>query len=74
MIRVPGIYGDLSDDARAAYDCWMLALFAHAEHAMRCAPCRRDTSGACPEGLSVADAEVQRWRVWDALRPREVQP
>lgn len=74
MTRAPGIYGDLSDEQRAAYGRWIFELFKLTEHVGWCPFGCQGASYVCEEGRELYAAEQQRWREWDAVRPAEVTP
>lgn len=71
MTAAPAIYGDLTDDARAAYGRWIMALFARTEHVDGCPFACRDDLPRCSDGESYVAAEQRAWAAWNEIRRLE---
>lgn len=67
---IPGIYGELSAQARAAYRAWMGALIEKGEHLIDCSECLLG-AGECGTGIALHEAEQRVWSVWNEARRSE---
>lgn len=72
MTRIPGIYENLTDEAKAAYARWLDAVLARAEHLHDCRACVRPWR-PCGSGAALYDAELRRRQEWHDMRHQEVQ-
>lgn len=70
--HIPGIYGELSDEARYAYGQWILALFSLTEHVGWCPFGCQGARYVCDEGRGLYAGEQQRCGEWHAVRPAGV--
>ena len=73
MSGIPGIYGQLSPEAAAAYSRWIEAVLARAEHLHDCGACARPWR-PCGSGAALYEAEIGRHQEWRDIRHQEAQP